>query len=125
MAQDVFANPNFYLKAISISIFLLQIFLLLAIGLVAQKREIPIGQIFLLQSGFLFNDVVIWLFSRVNPDVFFVIVTTLFILIYLKFGYKEYSSRKFAIWGGVVMGLGFATKFNYLPILILPFIFIH
>jgi hypothetical protein len=124
IAEDVFSRPEFYMKSISGSLFLIQAFLLFLIGFQAFNKEIPIWQIFILQAGFLFSSELIWLFIRVTPDRFFMIVGLLFILVYLQHGYKNRSLRKFALWSGVVMGLGFATKFNFLPILLLPLLFI-
>jgi len=67
----------------------------------------------------------VWLFCRANPDRFFMIVGMIFILIYLKHGYENRLSRKFALWSGVVVGLGMATKFNFLPVVILPLLLIE
>lgn len=125
IVQDVINNPDTYLNAISLSIGLVQTILLGIIGIVAIKKNISIEKVLILQSGFIFNDVVIWLFSRVNPDVFFIIITNLFIIVYLVYGYKDYAPRKFAIWSGLIMAMGFATKFNYLPLLFLPLFLIR
>lgn len=124
IAHDVFARPDYYLNSISIFMFLLQAILIFAIGILAFKREIPIWQVVLLQASFLFNNLLLWLFCRVNPDRFFMIIGLVFILIYLKHGYENRSLRKFALWSGVVMALGLATKFNFLPVLILPLLLI-
>ena len=124
IAQDVFARPEHYLNAISNSLILLQATLIFCIGLLGFRREIPFWQIALLQASFLFNGVLVWLFCRANPDRFFMISGLIFVLIYLKHGYESRSPRKFALWSGVVMALGLATKFNFLPVLILPFLLI-
>lgn len=124
ITQDVFARPEHYLNAISISLILLQVTLIFGIGLLGFKRKIPFWQIAILQASFLFNDVLVWLFCRVNPDRFFMISGLIFILIYLKHGYENRSPQKFALWSGVVMALGLATKFNFLPVLILPLLLI-
>lgn len=122
IAQDVFSRPEYYLNAISISLLLVLSLLIFEIGSVGFKKKIPLWQIMILQACCFYNDVIIWLFSRVNPDRFFILITLLYIFVYLKYGYKNRSSIKFAIWSGVVMALGLATKFNYLPLLILPLI---
>ena len=124
IATDVFARPEHYLNAISNSLILLQAALIFCIGLLGFRRKIPFWQIALLQASFLFNDVLVWLFCRANPDRFFMISGLIFVLIYLKHGYESRSSRKFALWSGVVMALGLATKFNFLPVLILPLLLI-
>ena len=124
IAQDVFARPEHYLNAISISLFLIQAFLIFLIGLYGFKRKIPFWQILLLQASFLFSDVLMWLCTRANPDRFFMIAGLIFILIYLKHGYENRSPLKFALWSGTVMAFGMATKFNFLPVLILPLLLI-
>ncbi len=124
IVQDVFARPEHYMNAISNSMFLIQALLILAVGFIGIKRNIPFWQIAILQAGCFFNDVLIWFFSRVSPDRFFMIAGLIFILVYLKHGYENRSSRKFAVWSGVAMALGLAIKINYLPLLILPFLLI-
>jgi hypothetical protein len=124
IAQDVFARPEHYLNAISMSMVLIQAALMFGIGLLGFKRKIPFWQVAFLQASIFFNELLIWLFCRVNPDRFFEIVGYIFILIYLKHGYENRSPRKFALWSGTAMALGLATKFNFLPILILPLLII-
>ena len=124
IAQDVFARPEHYLNAISMSMVLIQAALMFGIGLLGFRRKIPFWQVAFLQASIFFNELLMWLFCRVNPDRFFEIVGYIFILIYLKHGYENRSTRKFALWSGVVMALGLATKFNFLPVLILPLLLI-
>lgn len=124
IATDVFSRPEFYLKSISASLFLIQAILIFCIGFLALKRKIQFWQIAILQAGFLFSSELIWLFIRVTPDRFFMISGLIFTVVYLKHGYENHSMRKFALWSGVAMGLGFATKFNFLPLLLLPLLFI-
>lgn len=124
IAQDVFARPEHYLNAISNSMLLIQALLIFAVGFIGFKRKIPFWQIAILQATCFFSSDLVWFFTRVNPDRFFMIVGLIFILIYLKHGYENRLSRKFALWSGVAMGLGMATKINFLPVLILPLLFI-
>ena len=124
IAQDVFARPEHYLNVISNSMLLIQAILIFAVGLIGQRRNIPFWQMALLQASCFFSSDLMWFFCRVNPDRFFMIVGLIYILIYLQHGYENHSPRKFALWSGVVMALGFATKFNFLPLLFLPLLFI-
>lgn len=121
---DVFARPEHYMNAISTSLLLIQVALTFLIGYWGIKRKIAYWQIAILQASFLFNDVLMWLFSRANPDRFFMIAGLIFILIYLVHGYENRNSRKFALWSGTAMALGLATKFNFLPVLLLPLLLI-
>lgn len=122
--QDVFNRPEHYLDAITISLFLVHSILVLGIGIIGVKKKIPLWQIAILQASCFYNEVLVWLFSRVNPDRFLMIVFSFFIFIYLKHGFENRSFKKFAFWSGVAMALGFATKFNFLPLLILPILII-
>lgn len=125
LAQDVFARPEYYLNASSMALTILQALLITIVGWLGLKRKISVWQILLLQSGFIFNDVLFWLFARVNPDRFFMISGLLFVIVFLKHGYESRSSLKFAVYSGIVMALGLATKFNYLPVLLLPLFLIE
>lgn len=120
IAQDVFSRPEHYLNAISAFLVILQSIMVFIVGWIGLRRKIPFWQIALLQASFLFNVVLMWLFYRANPDRFFMISGLLFILVYLKHGYESRSPRKFALWSGTIMALGLATKFNFLPLLLLP-----
>jgi hypothetical protein len=124
IVNDVFARPEHYLNAISNSMLLIQAILIFAVGFIGQRRNIPFWQLAILQASCFFSSDLIWFFCRVNPDRFFMIVGLIYILIYLQHGYENHSPRKFALWSGVVMALGFATKFNFLPLLFLPLLFI-
>lgn len=124
LAQDVFSRPEYYLNAASLALTTLQALLMAIVGWLGLKRKIPFWQILFLQAGFIFNDVLFWLFARVNPDRFFMISGLLFIIGFMKYGYENRSSLKFAVFSGIVMALGLATKFNYLPVLLLPLLLI-
>lgn len=124
LIQDVFSRPEYYLNAISLSMLLIQVLVLLGIGWIGLKRAIPSWQLLILQASAFYNDVLMWLFLRATPDRFFIIFVLLFILVYLKYGYRDSSPRKFAINSGIVMACGFAIKFNFLPLLILPLVMI-
>lgn len=124
IVNDVFARPEHYLNAISNSVLLIQAILIFAVGLIGKRRNIPFWQLATLQASCFFSSDLVWFFCRVNPDRFFMIVGLIYILIYLQHGYENHSPRKFALWSGVVMALGFATKFNFLPLLFLPLLFI-
>jgi len=125
IAQDVFNRPEYYLSAINLSLIILQSLLCFLIAWVGRKREIKTWQLIVLQSGVLFNALMLWLFCRIIPDRWLVIVFLFFIIVYLLYGYRDRRPLKFAIWSGIIMGMGMATKFNFLPVLILPFLLIN
>ena len=125
IAQDVINRPEFYLRSISFSLIILQALLCVIVAWIGKRRGIHFWKLIILQSGVLLCSTMLWVFSRVNPERWLVVVSLLFIMVYLLYGYKDKHPLKFAIWSGVIMGMGFATKFNFLPIILLPFLFIN
>ncbi|MCL2290575.1 MAG: hypothetical protein FWC34_07735 [Bacteroidetes bacterium] len=124
IAQDVINRPEYYLSAISLSLIILHALLCILIAWIGKKREIKTWPLIILQSGVLLSITMLAVFHRINSERWLVIVSLLFIIVYLLYGYKDRRPLKFAIWSGIVMGMGMATKFNFLPIILLPFLLI-
>ena len=124
IAQDVFNRPEYYLSAINLSLIIIQSLLCFLIAWVGKKREIKTWQLIILQSGVLISTTMLSIFCRVTPERWIVVTAFLFIIVYLLYGYGDRRPLKFAIWSGVIMGMGMATKFNFLPIILLPFLLI-
>lgn len=120
ISQDVINRPEYYLYSISLFLVILQSILVYIIGFIGQKRGIKKTPLLLLQSGILLNFVLLLGFTRVYPERWLLITSILFIIIYLTYGYNKQKPLTFAIASGIIMGMGLATKFNYLPLLILP-----
>ncbi len=120
IAKDVLSRPEFYLGAISLTLNFVQSVLVLIIGIVGVSR-IKLQHVFVLHLTPFFQSVLIDLTKRVNPDRFFIVVSLLFVIAILKYAVGDKrNDLKFSIWSGITMGLGLATKLNYLPILFLP-----
>ncbi|WP_163708835.1 hypothetical protein [Mangrovibacterium lignilyticum] len=118
IAVDVLTRPEFYLGAISISLTLLAASLVFIIGKIGIQNH-RITNVLILQLSLFYQQVLLDLFNRCNPDRFLAIVTLLFVIVLLKFLFTETPNQlKLAAWLGLVMGLGFATKINYLPLLV-------
>jgi hypothetical protein len=120
----VFNRPDYYLNAINCSLIILQSVLTLLIGWIGKKRDIKTWHLVILQSMVLFNTLMLWLFCRVIPERWLIMAVLLFIIVYLLYGYKNRHPLKFAVWSGIIMGMGLATKFTFLPILFLPLLLI-
>lgn len=120
ITNDVLSRPEFYLGAVSISLTIVQSVLVFLIGKIGLKNH-KLIPILILQLTPFYHSVLINLYGRCTPDRFFILVTLLFLIVLLKYSFnKKPNELKLAIWTGVVMGLGFATKINYFPVLILP-----
>jgi len=124
IAVDVISRPDFYLNSIMLAGATLTAVLNYLIGFFGIKRGLKMLYIFILQAGVFYNDVLLMVVNRVNSEMFFMLVTALFVLGYILFGFKNQAPKKFAVWSGVVMAMGFAAKFNYMPLLFLPILFI-
>lgn len=120
ISQDVINRPDYYLYSISLFLIILQSILVYIIGFVGQKRGIKKTPLLLLQSGMLLNFILLMVFCRVYPERWLFITSILFIIVYLTYGYNKRKPFTFAIASGIVMGMGLATKFNYLPLLVIP-----
>lgn len=124
IAVDVISRPDFYLNSIMLAGAILLAALNYLIGFFGLKRGLKVMHIFILQAGIFYNDVLLMVVNRVNSEMFFLLVSALFVLIYILFGFKNHAPKRFAVWSGVIMAMGFAAKFNYLPLLFLPILFI-
>ncbi|MDR2978826.1 MAG: hypothetical protein LBV02_00030 [Bacteroidales bacterium] len=124
IAQDVLNRPDHYLNFINIFLIAIQACLLFFIGWIGKKHAIRTRILFILQLSFLCNFLLIDVFNRVIPERWLIITSILFIIIYLQYGYGNRKPFHFAVWSGIIMGMGMATKFNFLPIIFLPFLFI-
>ncbi|MCF8358754.1 MAG: hypothetical protein K9H26_08360 [Prolixibacteraceae bacterium] len=120
MSVDVMQRPEFYLSAVSVSLTVIQAVLLAVIGKIGAKN-LSLSGIIILQLTPFFNEDFFRLFERCNPERFMVITMLLFIVVWIKYYVSvDQNQRKFAVWSGIILAMGFATKFNYLPVLILP-----
>lgn len=120
MTEDVFNRPEFYLKAISLTLTLLCALLTLLAAVEGKKRGMATTSLLMMQGGLLLSNLLINIFSRAIPERWFLIATGLFVITFIRYGYKNRNPLKFAIFSGLTLAMGLATKFNYLPVLLLP-----
>ncbi|MFC2107559.1 hypothetical protein ACFLRY_04415 [Bacteroidota bacterium] len=126
ITESVISNPELYLLWSSILITIITAFVVLNLGQVVYKNSGSIFGSLILQSTVLLNIVLIEIFSRYIPDRALIIYTFIFVILCYKYLYQEgFSSRKMALYSGLIMGLGFITKISYLPMLIIPLILIN
>lgn len=119
--EDVIARPQTYLQFASLILTILTFLILWWLGHVALKHKRGwIGMIILQCSVFL-SSVLIDFPLRYNPDRFLMLYVLIFAGLVIRYLYSdEYKQQTFAIHSGLLMGIAFATKFNFLPLLILP-----
>ncbi len=125
IAEDVFSRPEVYLSWSSFFLSLLTFFALWWLGRIAIRNGRDLNAALVMQSSVLLSSVLIDFPMRYNPDRILVVYTLIFIGLMYKFLYtKTLSERTFIISSGVLMGIGFATKFNFLPLVVLPVILV-
>ena len=121
IVDDVISRPEFYLSFLSFFLTLITAGIILWLGKIIMKQEHNVIGILIIQSSLFVNLFLIDIPTRYIPDRMLVLMALLFCGICIKYLYKrDYSGKKFAIQTGVIMGIGFITKFNFLPLLIFP-----
>jgi hypothetical protein len=121
IVDDVISRPEFYLSFLSFFLTLVTAGIILWLGKIVIKQEHNVIGILIIQSSLFVNMFLIDIPTRYIPDRMLAIMVLLYCGFCIKFFYKQdYSGKKFAVQSGVIMGIGFITKFNFLPLLIFP-----
>jgi len=123
--QDVLSRPETYLASASLLLSFLTFLLIYWLGRIAIGNSAKLAGAIILQSSFLLSTVLIDMPLRYNPDRMLVIYNLVLAGFTIKYLFTEnYPVRLYAIISGILMGIGFATKFNFLPVLIIPLLLI-
>ena len=123
IAEDVIKRPELYLSAASSFLSILTAGVVLWLGKVALNSKVNTVGVLILQLSVFFTSVLIDIPSRYIPDRILALYTLIFVGFCIKYFYREnYSARRFAIQAGIIMGIGFITKFNFIPMLLVPFV---
>jgi hypothetical protein len=121
IVEDVISRPEFYLSAASIFFTVFTALIVLWLGKIVLR---PGGQLFsvvILQSSLFLTTVLINIPIRYIPDRMLMLIVLILIGLTCKYMYqKSYGGVKYAVYSGLLMGVGFVTKFNFLPLLIIP-----
>ncbi|MEZ5197903.1 MAG: hypothetical protein R2764_16415 [Bacteroidales bacterium] len=123
LVEDVISRPELYLNAASFFLSVLTAGVVLWLGKVALNSKINLAGVIVLQLSVFFTSVLVDIPSRYIPDRILALYTLIFVGLCIKYFYRDnYSAMRFAVQAGIVMGIGFVTKFNFLPLLIVPLI---
>ena len=122
---DVIAHPELYLALSSVMLAFLTFFVLLRLGLLTFRYTSDILGTIVLQTSYFFSGVGAGILARYSPDRLIPVIIVIFFIIYVKYLYdRGFTTNKFALFSGLVMGAGLMTKFNFAPLLILPLVLI-
>ncbi len=121
IVEDVISRPELYFSMASVLLTVITAWIILWLGKTASRTGARLFGVFVLQSSVFMTTVLINIPYRYMPDRMLMIIVLLVIGFTYKFIYqKNYSATKFAIYSGILMGVGFVTKFNFLPLLVIP-----
>ena len=125
IVTDVIADPEFYLSISNLMLTSITFFLVLRLGMLVYKHTSSILGALLLQASYFYTELHFGILSRYNPDRFMTVIILLFFILYIRYLYDQnFKVVKFSVLSGIVMGLGLVTKYNFIPLLILPLILI-
>jgi hypothetical protein len=121
LVDDVISRPEMYLSSASLQLTLITAFIILWLGKLVMKNGNDVLGALIIQSSLVLNVFLIDLPNRYIPERMLALIVLMFTGFCFKHFYTEnYSGRKYAIHSGILLGIGFVTKFNFLPILIIP-----
>ncbi|MFO7617996.1 MAG: hypothetical protein R6V75_12180, partial [Bacteroidales bacterium] len=125
LLDDVIRRPETYLSFASFYLAILTFLLLIWLGRLVMRHSGNLTGVFVLQATVLLSSVLIDFPIRYNPDRVLVLYVLAFAgTSYLYIFAKQLSDNRFALFSGILMGVGFATKFNFLPLLVVPVILV-
>ena len=124
VVEDVFSNPEMYFAWSAFFLTLITAGVLYWLGKIILKYTNDLFGAIILQSSLFFSFFLIDVPYRYFPDRLLIIIMLIIIGLCLKLFYGNLKIRKFTIWSGILMGMGFVTKFVFLPFLIIPVIVI-
>lgn len=125
IVTDVISDPEFYLSISNLFLTSIIFFLVLRLGMLVYKHTSSIIGALVLQAAYFFTEVHYGILSRYSPDRLMTVIILLFFILYIRYLYDQnFKVVKFSVLSGILMGAGLVTKYNFIPLLVLPFILI-
>ena len=122
IVEDVLSRPDTYLMWASVYVSVFTFLLLNWLGNVTWKYTNSITATLILQSSILLNPVFLDVPLRYSPDRILILYVLVFVILCMSFFLSgKVSVLRFSILSGILMGVGVASKFNFLPLVIIPF----
>ncbi len=121
IVEDVIAQPDFYIQVISNLFIVLTFIVLFWGGNTVYKATKNVVATIALQSSMLLSPVLINLNIRYSADRLLPLLVFLFSVFTIQFLYKKLSTKKYAIYAGIVLGIGTVTKINFAVLAVIPF----
>lgn len=125
IVDDVITRPDFYLQLCSLQMLVITVLVLIWGG---KKILIETGSIVamvFLQGTYFFSEIVLFMQTRFIVDRFLPLLAFIFSVYTLLYLYNGITEKKYTIISGLIMGLGFIAKFNFIVLAIIPLFIIH
>lgn len=125
LETDVLSNPEIYLQAVSYIFLIINALLVFAIGLTCYRRLKQFWLALLLQAAPFFSSYIpMNSLVKVAPETLLLTVVLLLLwLLVFMLGPESFSWRRwlwYTIGCATIVGLGIATKMNFIPMVVLP-----
>lgn len=126
-AEDVLANPDFYLGTLNISLILLVVIAVFITGLWVYRRTKNLPTAVFLQFMPFVIEYVYSSLERFMPEPFLIAVVVVLagMMVIDVFTGNDHSSWKQIVRYGLIIGLGISLKFTFAPFIVAPFFLIR
>lgn len=120
IVDDVVLRPDFYIQVSSLVLLLFSLFLFIWGGKKILHSTKSIFATVAIQSSLLLSPICLTLQVRYNMDRLIPLLVFVFAVYTILYLYNSISSKKYAVISGIIMGIGFITKFNFIVLTIIP-----
>jgi hypothetical protein len=126
LASDVISRPEFYLMGCSWLLTILASFLTLWVVFKIYSATQSVKISLLIGSSLLLYEIALDMSYRYIPDYLLLIIVMLLAVPLIKYLFDaNYSSVKFSLFTGVLIGTGVIVKVNFLPLFVVPFLLLE
>ena len=123
--DDVITRPDFYLQLSSLFMLVLTTLILVWGGKRILTQTKNIAAMVFLQGAYFFSEIVLFMQTRFIVDRLLPLLAFIFSVYTILYLYNSISERKYTIISGLIMGLGFIAKFNFVVLAIIPPLIIY
>ena len=124
LVNNVFKEPDQFVRAIRLVFLILNSFVLLLLGWVAINKTKSLWVAILLQATtFITSNTLDHIWTKMSPEPILFLITCLYVIAILYFyAEKEKNRWKYVLLFALLAGAGLATKATFLPLIVFPFV---
>ncbi|WP_167609841.1 hypothetical protein [Maribellus sediminis] len=118
--DDVLSRPDYYIESASYVLLVITLILMVWGGNKVHRSTQSTAAMLLIQSTIIISPICFYLQVRFNMDRISPLLVFVFAVYTISYLYNSISSNRFAILSGIILGIGFITKFNFVVLTIIP-----